>query len=549
MSEDRAEQILREFDRLKSKRAEWENYWQELANYMLPRKSDVLNIIVGSHKRTAQLLDTTAMAACEKFARGLASYLCPPTQRWFGFAVRTPELRDDWDVNAWLDEAADAVHRNLALSNFSNEIFEIFIDLGVFGTGCVYVEPGVNSMFFFDTAQLREYYIKENYLKQIDTLIRRRVFTARQAVQAFKILSDEVRTAAGDPKTSHKPFEFIQAVFPREDYDETKRDFLNMPWASLWIEVKGRKLVQQGGYRSFPFSVPRWLKLGGEIYGWSPGMAVFPDTKMTNTMWRTVIDAAEKATDPALLAPSEAFVGELRTMPGAVNYYQPMQPGMRDAGVYAMPQVGNPLVGLEMINQRQGNIKSAFYNDLFLLLNEMQPPVEMTATEVQERIRERVMMLAPSLGRLQSELFNPLITRCLDILLEQGALPTPPENLGGEIVNIEYISELALKLKEVESGTLIRTISLAQPLIENNQLVMDNLNDDRAFRGIAQRQNMPADWLRTEEERDALRQARADKQEQMAALEAAPEMAKAVPKLGKAPESGSPLDVLTRGAE
>ena len=38
---DKAKNLLKRFDRLKSQRQNWESHWQEVADYMQPRKADV----------------------------------------------------------------------------------------------------------------------------------------------------------------------------------------------------------------------------------------------------------------------------------------------------------------------------------------------------------------------------------------------------------------------------------------------------------------------------------------------------------------------------
>ncbi len=38
----RTEKLLERFDTLRSQRATWETHWQEIADYMIPRKNDVI---------------------------------------------------------------------------------------------------------------------------------------------------------------------------------------------------------------------------------------------------------------------------------------------------------------------------------------------------------------------------------------------------------------------------------------------------------------------------------------------------------------------------
>ena len=41
---DLSKNILKRFDRLSAQRQNWETHWQEVADYMMPRKADVTKL-------------------------------------------------------------------------------------------------------------------------------------------------------------------------------------------------------------------------------------------------------------------------------------------------------------------------------------------------------------------------------------------------------------------------------------------------------------------------------------------------------------------------
>jgi hypothetical protein len=55
----------------------------------------------------------------------------------------------------------------------------------------------------------------------------------------------------------------------------------------------------------------------------------------------------------------------------------------------------------------------------------------MTATEVNERQQEKMLQLGPVMERLEQELLNDFIARCIAILLRRGLLPKPPQSIQG----------------------------------------------------------------------------------------------------------------------
>ena len=99
----------------------------------------------------------------------------------------------------------------------------------------------------------------------------------------------------------------------------------------------------------------------------------------------------------------------------------------------------NPAAEHRIEEQRRALIRSAFFVDQLQLSGGPQ----MTATEVLQRSDERLRLLGPMLGRLQSELLRPLIIRSVGILGRAGRLPPAPPSLLGATLQIDYISPVA----------------------------------------------------------------------------------------------------------
>jgi len=97
---------------------------------------------------------------------------------------------------------------------------------------------------------------------------------------------------------------------------------------------------------------------------------------------------------------------------------------------------------------------------LFQILTESP---QMTATEVLERAREKGMLLAPTMGRQQSESLGPSIEREIDILDQQGLLPEMPDILKevGSDYKVEYDSPLSRAQKAEETAGVFRSLELA----------------------------------------------------------------------------------------
>ena len=68
-------QLDSRYKTLQSQRSQWESHWQELADYMLPRKADITKKRTQGDKRTELLFDGTAVHAVELLLRELPPLL------------------------------------------------------------------------------------------------------------------------------------------------------------------------------------------------------------------------------------------------------------------------------------------------------------------------------------------------------------------------------------------------------------------------------------------------------------------------------------------
>ena len=176
----------------------------------------------------------------------------------------------------------------------------------------------------------------------------------------------------------------------------------------------------------------------------------------------------------------------------------------------------NPL-GLNMEEQRRDAIRAVFYVNQLM----MQQGPQMTATEVIQRNEEKMRLLGPVLGRLQSELLKPLIDRVFAILLRNDMLPPAPEFLSGRDIEIEYVSPLAKAQKSSELQSIMRAIEILGSLA-NVAPVFDYVNFDNLVKHLADIVGMPQKLLKSQNQVNAEREqaaAQAAEQQQMAQMQ------------------------------
>ncbi len=531
MKSDLAVKIIDRENRLRSDRSSWESHWEEVATFVAPRQGGITTKRTKGGKVMALVFDTTAIDANDIFAAGMFGHLCQG--RWFLLKAKTTGTGNSDAINRWIMDATQILHEELATSNFGQVIHECFKDLGWCGTTCPYEEEGRpgDPTLNFQHWHISTYCIDENSKGLVDTVYRKFSYTARQAVQEWGL--ENVGKSVRDAYNSNKldeAFDFIQAIYPREDRDGARLDNKNMQFASVYIAVKDKIPITESGYREFPAFPTRLDKESSEKYGRSIGMKKLPEIKLLNKIVKTTIKAAEKVVDPPLQVPDDGFISPFKTTPGGIMYYKAGRPD-RIEPLVTKANIG---LGIEMENQRREAIDKAFFVDLFLMLAERK---NMTAYEVSERIDEKLIILGPMLGRLQAELFEPLITRSLGILLRAGKLPPVPDGL--DAYEIEYVGKLAAALKIIEIRAMTATLQYIAPLANINPAVMDNFDDDRVTRGVSERMGIPGDWLRPFDAVKKLREVRQQETEKMEAMQAAQAAAQAIPGLGKKTDPSS----------
>ena len=519
--------------RLQSKRQTWESHWQEVSDYMLPRKSDVNRERSKGDKRNVQIYDSTAVHSLELLASSLHGMLTSQANRWFELRYKEAALNDLDEAKEWLEDSMEKMYVAFARSNFQQEIFENYHDLIAFGTSCLYIEKDVDDIIRFSARHIKEIYITENDKGLVDTIYRKFKMTAKACFDMFgkDNLSRDILV-----KYQKAPFddvELVHVVKPRETYNPKKLDKQNMPFQSVYMEFQTGHIISLGGFREFPYVVPRYLKASNEIYGRSPGMNSLPDVKVLNKMVEVSLRAAQKQVDPPLLVPDDAMMLPIRTAPGSLNYYRS---GSRDRIEPLQIGANNPL-GLNMEDQRRSSISRTFHVDQLLI----QENRTMTATEVMQRNQEKMRILGPVIGRLQQELLQPLIIRVFNIMLRDKQFLTAPDILTNQEIDIEYVSPVAIAQKGSQIEGIMRGLELFGSMAQAMP-VMDYIDENGFIKQIIDILGLPASMIKSDAQVQQIRQERAAEQQQQMEMQqqlAESQMAKTAAPLAKVVQDGS----------
>lgn len=531
-----AKQLLKRWEGLQGEHELWRPNWQELSDYIIPRRSNFVTQRSPGQKQTELLFDSTALRANGRLAAIINGTLTSRATKWFSLKMRLEELNEDKEVQLWLEECAKRMYRAFNQSTFASEAGELYSDLSGLGTSAMFVEerypdkPGWNG-FIFRTIPLHSFCIDEDAEGKADTFF----YTFNLSVQAainkwgLENLGEKIQRAAKQKKFDEQ-FMFLHCIYPRIKGIPDSLISKRMPWASVYIDIEDKVIVTEGGFREFPVMVPRWEKTSGEKYGRGPGFTALPDVKTLNEAKKLSLKAFAKALNGPTKSVYETLKTPIKNIPGGntvvrkIDDLEPLYP----------PGYFREAFGSEQIKSTElrESIRQIFYED------QLQLPTgpAMTATEVTIRFELLQRILGPTMGNIEAYFLNPLIDRCFAIMLRRGALPEVPEILAnsGAQIDVEYEGPLSKsqRLSEVESIRKLQELVAAAATIDPGAL--DNVDMDQVIRITADALGVPKKIIRDPKEVGAIRADRAEQQQQMQEMADTERMAAAAGKVAPA---------------
>ena len=101
-SDELAEVLAEQLALLENQRTTWEQHWQEIADYVVPRKADITRKRTPGDKRTSLIFDGTAIHAAELLSASLHGMLTNMSTQWFSLQYRDEAINGDDTAREWL---------------------------------------------------------------------------------------------------------------------------------------------------------------------------------------------------------------------------------------------------------------------------------------------------------------------------------------------------------------------------------------------------------------------------------------------------------------
>jgi len=539
--------LIQQGDNLFSKRGNLMSFWQETAEHLYVERADfTVNRTLGTNY--AENLSSSYPVILRRELGDLFSTMLRPTSlEWF-HAAADREEREDHAAKQWLEAKSKVMRRAMydPASQFSVATKEADHDFASFGNAALSVELDLfKNRLLYRCWHLRDVAWANDIRGKLCTVHRKWKSTPAEQSKAFpgKLhpkVTEKLTQANPDPYSDANVRHIVMAA---EDYagEFPGKDNPRIEYVSIFIDVDNNHLIEVKGQTYMMYVIPGWMKFTGSQYAYSPAAgAAVPEARLFQAMTLTLLEAGEKAVNPPMIGAGDALRSDLALYAGAFTSYDADYDERTGEVVRPLPmdKSGIPW-GMEMRREVMAVLKEAFY------LNKLTMPQngpEMTAYEVGQRIQEFIRGATPVFEPVEANYNGALCGTTFELLLNAGAFGPPqeiPESLRGAEVNFRFESPLHDIIEKQK----------AQQFVEAKGVIADTLALDPSFDAhiditAAGRDVLgaivPAKWLRSEQDAEAIIARREAEQQAAQLIETINAGAMAAEQVGKAGQALDP---------
>lgn len=493
------EQIIRRFESAKANKLQWDSHLRECYEYAMPERNTIDDWSPGQ-KKSNKLFDSTAVDALEDYANRMESQLVPPSQNWMILESGTeiPEEQEA-EVDKYLEETTDILFEHIRSSNFSSQIHEAFLDLGI-STGALIVEPGdgIQSSLNFRAVPLSQLYLERSAKGVIDTVFREFSVPVGDIKSTWQsaVMTDELnRIAAEDPS---KEIALIEAIMSTE----------NGMYESVLLYPASKDFLFREKLESSHWVVFRETTIPGEVYGRGRVMRVLADIKTLNKMKEDYLRGLNFQANPMFTATDDGIINPYNIKLKTGTIIPVGSNDGRNPSLMQMPITGKiELLDYE-IRSLQDTIRRALMSKPFGNIEET--PVR-TATEMSIRNADLAETSVGASGRIQSELLERIIARSIYILKKAGKVAEM--KVDGKEVRVKFLSPLSRKQAENDLATLGRFMEFMGMFPP--EVVMQRVKVEDFPAEIADTLGVPKSLMRTDAEMAMIQQQQQAEQQQL----------------------------------
>lgn len=522
--DDNAKELLKRSDRLYSKKAPLDSFFQEIATQFYPERATFTIELTWGYEFATHLFDGSPVLMRRDLGNAFSAYLRPRGQPWFKHDIPDDRIKDSPGVRDQLD-LTTTIHRAALYdgrAQFVRGTKETDQDYAAFGNGVLSCEPRDDLRGLrFRNHHIADCAWVDNADGVIDTLFRNAKMSARQIRQRWPDADLNTAIATALEREPDKEFKVRHCMLPKDDYDLGKKAPKGADFVSVYIDVENQRVISEAPSYEFRYVVPRWQTISNSPYGVSPAAVIaLPDARMMQALARIIQEAGEKVVDPPLKATEKAVRGDINLYAGGLTWVDRDYDERLGAALEPIAPFQNPGLGVDLLVRTGLALKEAWY------LNKLTLPQQgdRTAYETSQLVEEFIRASIPLFEPVETTYNTPLLELSFRQLLRLGAFPDMDQKTAEYLKeNITFAFDNPLqnaieKSKVYAFQTAMGIVSQAMTL---DSSAAADLDVRKAARDAIAGSGAPADWVREQDDADEV----AAEMQQNAAINAATDTA------------------------
>lgn len=460
MADENAVELLKRGDKRFAARQSLDNFRQEIALNFCPWHASFTTKMTWGEDFASHLLDGTPLLLARDFKGQVGSMLRPPGKQWFWDRSQDEEVNADRGAREYLDwrsrqkmrlifDRATGSHRAFAVAD---EFFAFF--------GDAVLSVDLNAA----RSQLR---IKAFHIKDITwglgedgkpaVLSRKEELPVRNLMSRFRHPGDKIAPEMKQ-KFEKDPDQIVpirHEIIERDEYDSYRQGPArrgNERYVSVWIDETHKTVLRETPQSTMRYVVASWVRLPHMPYAISPATTIaLPDARLIQQQALAIMDAAEKAANPPLIATHEAIRGRVDARSNGITWIERGYDERMGDPLRPLEMGGNVAIGGEALMRTEHQLTRAFYLDSLRMPDTRNSK---STVEIQFRIDEYVRAALPLFAPMQTD-YNEAMLGEVDAVLQdtdfaQLDAEARPEILDGERMMYQWdnpLSEMAERQK------------------------------------------------------------------------------------------------------
>ncbi len=435
----------------KAEQQKWLPMWRQLNESFYPFLYANLMGSVSAYAadpdklRNTKMLDGEPALALIVLAAGFMNGVTSPARKWIN--IKRPGTKPYEERDAGVSQAHSEIRTKilevLAGTNYYDTRAEQVYDGCGIGTGVLLCYEDRDYVCKFTACPPGSYYLTTDESNQVIGFSREFRMTAVDLLREFgeKALPRDIVERAKKGGASGRTTYVISHLIEKNEQESgllrTNHPFRELYWFSASISGAPPYLAKRPLYE-WPVAVLRWSCPDNSTYGFPPTASVVGKAIQLQNLEYKSDQGLDKMISPPILADVS-----LRNRPKAfgangVTYTSNLK---ANEGARPLLNLQMPFQEMEIKRQRIVQaIKDGLFNYLFDMISSLE--TVRSATEIDARREEKMIVLGPVLHRSYIEDIGVVVKRVYGIMSRKNLVPKLPEGEGAEIQFSNILSDV-----------------------------------------------------------------------------------------------------------